>query len=65
MDQVQAYVENDRINLANLAALTITVLDTAFGNPNRVAKAEAKLSVIQPLTTLSFSVMPPTYNGTK
>jgi len=46
MDQVQAYVINDRIDLANLAAL-ITILETAFGNPNRVAEAEAKLRTIQ------------------
>ena len=42
MDQVQSYVENDKVNLANLATL-ITILDTAFGNPNRVAEAESKL----------------------
>ena len=46
MDQVQSYVENDKVNLANLAAL-ITILDTAFGNPNRVAEAESKLSTLQ------------------
>jgi len=46
MDQVQSYVANDRVNLANLAAL-ITILDTAFGNPNRVAEAESKLSTLQ------------------
>ena len=46
MDQVQSYVENDKVNLANLAAL-IAILDTAFGNPNRVAKAESKLSTLQ------------------
>ena len=46
MDQVQAYVENDKVNLANLAAL-IEVLETAFGNPNQVAEAESKLSTIQ------------------
>ena len=46
MDQVQSYVENDKINLANLATL-IAVLDTAFSNPNRVAEAESKLSTLQ------------------
>ena len=46
MDQVQSYVENDKVNLANLVAL-IAILDTAFGNPNRVAKAESKLSTLQ------------------
>ena len=46
MDQVQSYVENDEVNLANLAAL-IVILDTAFGNPNRVAEAEFKLSTLQ------------------
>ena len=35
-----------RVNLANLAAL-IAILDTAFGNPNRVAEAESKLSTLQ------------------
>ena len=39
-------MENDKVNLANLAAL-IAILDTAFGNPNRVAKAESKLSTLQ------------------
>ena len=46
MDQVQAYVKNDKVNLEDLAAL-IEVLDTAFGNPNKVAEAESKLSSIQ------------------
>ena len=46
MNQVQSYVENDKVNLANLAAL-IAILDTAFGNPNRVAEAESKLSTLQ------------------
>ena len=32
--------------MANLAAL-ITILDTAFGNLNRVAEAESKLSTLQ------------------
>ena len=46
MDQVQSYVENDKVNLASLAML-ITILDTAFGNPNRVAEAKSKLSTLQ------------------
>ena len=46
MDQVQSYMENDNVNLANLAAL-IAILNTAFGNLNRVAKAESKLSTLQ------------------
>ena len=46
MDQVQSYVENDKVNLANLATL-IAILDTAFGNPTRVAEAESKLSTVQ------------------
>ena len=46
MDQVQSYVENDKVNWANLAAL-IAILDTAFGNPNRVAEAKSKLSTLQ------------------
>ena len=46
MDQVQSYVGNDKVNLANLAAL-IAILDTAFGNSNRVAEAESKLSTVQ------------------
>ena len=49
MDQVQSYVENDKVNLASLAAL-IAILDTAFGNPNRVAEAESKLSTLQQST---------------
>ena len=46
MDQVQSYVENDKVNLANLAAL-IVILDTAFGNPKRVAEAKSKLLILQ------------------
>ena len=46
MDQVQSYMENDKVNLANLAVLII-ILDTTFGNPNRVAEAESKLSTLQ------------------
>ena len=32
LDQLLPHIEDDRINLANLAALT-TILDRAFGNP--------------------------------
>jgi len=46
LDQLQPYVRDDRIALETLAEL-ITVLDIAFGNPNRVAEAEAKLYSIQ------------------
>lgn len=46
LDQVQPYILDDRINLNTLADL-LTILDTAFGNPNRVAEAEAKLATIQ------------------
>ena len=46
MDQVQSYIENDKVNLCNLATL-ITILDTAFGNPNRVTEAESKLLTLQ------------------
>ena len=45
LDQVLPHIGNDRINLDNLAALT-TILDRAFGNPNRVVEAEAKLQSI-------------------
>ena len=43
---MQSYVENDKVNLANLAEL-IAILDTGFSNPNRVAEAESKLSTLQ------------------
>ena len=46
MDQAQAYVTDDRVNLANLGAL-ITILENAFGNLNRVAEAEMKLCTIE------------------
>jgi len=45
LDQARIYVQNDRVNLANLAAF-ITVMENAFGNPNRVAEAEYKLKTI-------------------
>ena len=38
-------MENDKVNLANLATL-IEILDTAFSNPNRVAEAKSKLSIL-------------------
>jgi len=44
-DQVRPHVRDGRVNLANLPAL-ITILENAFGNPNRVAEAESKLSTI-------------------
>jgi len=44
-DQVRPHVHDGRVNLANLPAL-ITILENAFGNPNRVAEAESKLSTI-------------------
>jgi len=43
LDQVRMYVQGTQVNLANLEAL-ITILNNAFGNPNRVAKAEHKLN---------------------
>lgn len=46
LDQIQAYVTGNSINLEDLESL-INILDIAFGNPNRVAEAEAKLSTIQ------------------
>ena len=42
MDQLQQYVKADRIDLENVEAL-IDILEEAFGNPNCVAEAEAKL----------------------
>ena len=46
MDQVQQYVKADRVDLVNVEAL-IDILGEAFGNPNRVAEAEAKLCSLQ------------------
>lgn len=46
LHQVQSYVRNGTVDLETLADL-ITILDTAFGNPNRLAEAEAKLATIQ------------------
>ena len=44
--QLQFYMENEKVNLANLAML-IAILDIAFSNPNRVAEVESKLSTLQ------------------
>ena len=46
MDQVQQYVKADRVDLKDVEAL-IDILEEAFGNPNRVAEAEAKLCNLQ------------------
>ena len=46
IDQVQSYVENDKVNLANLATPVIPILDTTFSKLNRVAEAESKLSTL-------------------
>jgi hypothetical protein len=45
LDQVLPYVQDDRVNFPTLAAL-ITVLENAFGDPNRVANAEHRLNTI-------------------
>jgi len=45
LDQLLPHIKDERINLANLAALT-TILERAFGNPNKIAEAEAKLQSI-------------------
>jgi len=45
LDQARMYVQNDRVNLNNLAEF-INIMETAFGNPNRVAEAEYKLRTI-------------------
>ena len=46
MDQVQQYVKADSVDLRNVEVL-IDILEEAFGNPNRVAEAEAKLCNLQ------------------
>ena len=46
LDIILPYIQNDQINLDNLAAL-ITILEGAFGNPNKIADAEYKLNTIQ------------------
>ena len=45
LDQIRMYVQNDRVNLADLAAF-MTVMVLGFGNPNRVVEAEHKLSTM-------------------
>ena len=42
IDQVQQYVKADRVDLENVEAL-IDIMEEAFGNPNCMAEAEAKL----------------------
>lgn len=42
LDQVAAFVRNDRIDLANFESL-VQILETAFGDPDRKATAETKL----------------------
>ena len=42
LDQITPYIEDDRIDLDDLAEL-IGILETAFGDPDRVATAERKL----------------------
>ena len=46
MDQIQQYIKADHIDLENVEAL-IDILEEVFGNPNRVAKVEAKLCSLQ------------------
>ena len=46
MDQAQAYITDDHVNLAHLGAL-ITIRENAFGNLNRVPEAEMKLCMIE------------------
>jgi hypothetical protein len=44
--QVEAYITDEGINLADVPAL-ITVLETAFVNPDYLATAEGKLEVLK------------------
>ena len=46
LDQVLPYVRNNRVDLANLDALT-TILETAFGDPNQRRNAERKLHTLR------------------
>ena len=46
MDQVQQYVKADCVDLVNVEAL-IDILEEAFGNPNCIAEAQAKLCNLQ------------------
>lgn len=45
LDQVLPYVQDNRVDFPTLAAL-ITVLENAFGDPNRVANAEYRLNTM-------------------
>jgi len=45
LDEVLPYIQNNQVNLPDLAAL-ITILETAFSNPNRVQEAAFKLAYI-------------------
>src|SRR5207302_6096037 len=56
LDQVLPYVRNNRVDLANLDALT-TILETAFGDPNQRRNADRKLHTLR-LGTRDFA---PTY----
>src|SRR5919205_715847 len=51
--QILPYVKNDRIELTDLAAL-VTILENAFGNPNRQREAERKLITLR-MGTRDFS----------
>ena len=68
LDQVTPHIANDRINLDDLAGL-ISILETAFGDPDKVATAERKLRNLRQAnrdslpTTPSLCAMPPTLRG--
>jgi hypothetical protein len=44
--RIEAYMTDKGINMVDVPAL-ITVLETAFGDPNHVATAERKLSALK------------------
>ena len=46
LDQITPHIEDDRIDLDDLAEL-IGILETTFGDPDRVATAERKLRSLQ------------------
>src|SRR6266576_632079 len=46
LNQLLPYVQNDNVNLADLAAL-VRILEDAFGDPDRVATAERELEKLQ------------------
>ena len=46
LDQITPHIEDDRIDLDDLAEL-IDILETAFGDPDRVATSERKLRSLQ------------------